>query len=85
VRHQLFRIASVLVIATACSTAYAQQSFRGFDRNDYPGDAALPGLKKSFEFTGYSLNNPLGEKQSSWAGKRAVLKKQALVMGQAEI
>ena len=42
----------------------------GFDRNDYPGDAALPALRQHFAFSGYWLNNPPGEHQNTWAGKR---------------
>jgi hypothetical protein len=52
----------------------AQQAFAGFDRNDYPGDAALPALRKDFRYTGYWLNNPPGERANSWVGKRALLK-----------
>jgi Domain of unknown function (DUF1906) len=50
--------------------------FFGFDRNDYPGDDALPVLHKSFLFTGYWLGPPPGEKRSSWLGKRALLQSQ---------
>jgi Domain of unknown function (DUF1906) len=50
------------------------KSHFGFDRNDYPGDALLPGLRHSFSYTGYWLNNPPGENNNSWAGKRATLK-----------
>ncbi len=50
------------------------KSHFGFDRNDYPGDALLPGLRRSFSYTGYWLNNPPGENSNSWAGKRATLK-----------
>jgi hypothetical protein len=49
------------------------KTFLGFDRNDYPGDAALPALKRHFDFTGYWLTNPPGERQNSWAGKRSLL------------
>jgi len=49
-------------------------SYLGFDRNEYPGDAALPALHKSFHYTSYWLNNPPGAQQNSWAGKRALLK-----------
>jgi hypothetical protein len=45
----------------------------GFDRNDYPGDAALPALRRTFAFTSYWLNNPPGETSNSWEGKRALL------------
>jgi len=49
------------------------KTFLGFDRNDYPGDAALPALRQHFDFVGYWLTNPPGEKANSWAGKRARL------------
>jgi hypothetical protein len=45
----------------------------GFDRNDYPGDALLPALRQHLAFAGYWLNNPPGEHQNTWAGKREVL------------
>jgi Domain of unknown function (DUF1906) len=45
----------------------------GFDLNDYPGDAALPALRQHFAFTGYWLNNPPGERQNTWIGKRKVI------------
>jgi hypothetical protein len=48
--------------------------YLGFDRNDFPGDAALPELRKTFSYTSYWLNNPPGEMTNSWAGKRAILK-----------
>ena len=44
----------------------------GFDRNAYPGDDALPALRQHFAFAGYWLNNPPGEHQNTWAGKREV-------------
>ena len=47
------------------------KTFVGFDRNDYPGDAALIELKKSFAFTGFWLGPPPGEKSNSWKGKRS--------------
>ena len=34
------------------------RAYLGFDRNDYPGDAALPELRLNFDFTGYWLTNP---------------------------
>ena len=52
----------------------APQAYLGFDRNDYPGDAALPILRKSFSFTGYWLSPPPGEKSNSWSGKRELLR-----------
>jgi hypothetical protein len=50
--------------------------YLGFDRNDYPGDAALAGLKRTFSFAGYWLDNPPGETADSWIGKRADLVQQ---------
>ncbi len=64
----------VLLLAAA-ATAVAQAGYLGFDRNDYPGDAALPALHQTFRFAGYWLNNPSGEAQNSWTGKRAILKR----------
>jgi hypothetical protein len=51
----------------------APRSYLGFDRNDYPGDAALPILRKTFAFSGYWLSPPPGEKQNTWKGKRELL------------
>ena len=67
---------SALLLVAAASACHAQRpaAYAGFDRNDYPGDAALPALRQSFRFTGYWLTNPPGEKANSWAGKRAVIK-----------
>jgi hypothetical protein len=48
--------------------------YLGFDRNDYPGDAALPALRKTFRYASYWLNSPPGETANSWTGKRAVLR-----------
>jgi Domain of unknown function (DUF1906) len=48
-------------------------TYLGFDRNTYPGDAALPLLRQSFSFTGYWLNPPPGETSNTWQGKRAAL------------
>jgi hypothetical protein len=55
--------------------ASQERSYLGFDRNDYPGDATLSALRKSFRYTGYWLNHPPGETQNSWTGKRAILRK----------
>ncbi len=40
------------------------------DRNDYPGDASMAALRKTFAFTGYWLNNPPGATTNTWQGKR---------------
>ncbi|ABF41872.1 conserved hypothetical protein [Candidatus Koribacter versatilis Ellin345] len=57
--------------------AVAQESqpyHLGFDRNVYPGDDLLPALHKTFEWTGYWLNNPPGANRNTWAGKREMMK-----------
>jgi hypothetical protein len=54
--------------------AWAQSQFSGFDRNDYPGDAALTALRGEFRFAGFWLNAAPGETRNTWAGKRAILK-----------
>jgi len=66
---------TALYLLAASGTCLAQrpESYRGFDRNDYPGDALLPALRQSFQFTGYWLNNPPGETSNSWTGKRGIL------------
>jgi hypothetical protein len=46
------------------------QTYLGFDRNDYPGNANLQILHQTFSFAGYWLNDPPGEKTNTWAGKR---------------
>lgn len=51
----------------------APRSYLGFDRNKYPGDAALGVLRKAFSFCGYWLNTPPGETSNSWQGKREAL------------
>ena len=48
-------------------------AYLGFDLNTYPGDAALPTLRKTFAFAGYWLGPPPGAKQNNWAGKRQLL------------
>ena len=49
------------------------RSYLGFDRNIYPGDAALKVLRQTFSFCGYWLNAPPGEISNTWQGKREVL------------
>lgn len=55
--------------------APAQNSYPGFDRNLYPGDALLPALRRDFRYTSFWLNNPPGETANSWTGKRAILRR----------
>ena len=78
----MFRLTTSLAFLLLTVITNAQQPFGlgtgamtylGFDRNDYPGDAALPALRQHFAYTGYWLNNPPGEQQNTWAGKRDIL------------
>jgi hypothetical protein len=76
-------ILTTLAISLAAPGALPQQptasppqgpaAYAGFDRNIYPGDAALPELRKHFAFVGYWLTNPPGETRNTWVGKRDVL------------
>ncbi|PYV50611.1 MAG: hypothetical protein DMG92_07165, partial [Acidobacteria bacterium] len=58
------------VLAVSC---LAQQSYLGFDRNQYPGNQNLKSLRQTFSYTGYWLNNPPGENANTWEGKRQAL------------
>jgi len=51
-------------------------TYLGFDLNTYPGDDALPTLRKTFSFAGYWLSPPPGAKQNTWLGKRQLLRAQ---------
>ena len=71
------RIIFVLAGALACGgggafggQAGAGRGSLGFDRNDYPGDAAMRELRKEFAFAGYWLTPPPGVKTNLWTGKR---------------
>lgn len=63
-RHQVF----------GAAVQHRARTYLGFDRNDYPGDAALDTLRQTFTFSGYWLNAPPGESSSSWRGKRESLR-----------
>ncbi|MGC2557531.1 MAG: hypothetical protein WA389_01795, partial [Terriglobales bacterium] len=65
------RLATTLILF--CATLHAQ-TYLGFDRNAYPGDANLKALHETFSYTGYWLNHPPGEKTNSWTGHRAAVK-----------
>jgi Domain of unknown function (DUF1906) len=75
--------ALALLATTACAqqktpspanaTPATTQNPIGFDSNDYPGDAALPALRRHFAFAGYWLTNPPGAHHNEWLGKRDVL------------
>lgn len=62
----------ILTFALGCSPLFAQ-TYLGFDRNGYPGDASLKVLKQTFSYAGYWLNNPPGESSNTWAGHRAAV------------
>jgi len=69
-----FLFAILLAISSLSFAQAGPQFYLGFDRNDYPGDNLLPALRKTFEWTGYWLNNPPGAQQNTWAGKRNLVK-----------
>jgi glycoside hydrolase-like protein len=50
-----------------------QRFYLGFDRNIFPGDSALPVLRRTFTFTSYWLSPPPGEKENTWKAKRGLL------------
>ncbi len=52
----------------------SKTSYLGFDKNLYPGDAALDSLRRTFTFSGYWLNAPPGNSSSTWLGKRRLLR-----------
>ena len=59
---------------TSAAPETAPRSYLGFDRNIYPGDAALPILRKTFVFTSYWLSPSPREKTNTWLGKREFLR-----------
>jgi hypothetical protein len=61
----------ICVTSPACRAQ--QATYLGMDRNDYPGDANLQVLRKTFAFTGFWLNNPPGADSNTWRGKRSHL------------
>lgn len=77
-------LTAILAVITLTAVAPAQQphpaagtnsasGYLGFDRNGYPGDDALPVLRRHFAFAGFWLNNPPGASENSWQGKRELL------------
>jgi hypothetical protein len=65
---------TVAANAPAPAAAADKGPFLGFDRNIYPGDDALPVLRKTFAFSGFWLGPPPGEKINTWKGKRELMK-----------
>jgi hypothetical protein len=78
----LLTIASFPFLVCSCVSSQVttgqnpSPSYLGFDRNVYPGDDALPVLRKTFVFTSYWLSPPPGEKLNTWRGKRELLQSQ---------
>jgi Domain of unknown function (DUF1906) len=76
----IIRLSVLLTIpvgfGNALSSGPAQNGYLGFDRNDYPGDAAMTELHREFAFTGYWVTAPPGRETNTWAGKRKVLESQ---------
>jgi len=72
---QYLRLLLILAASSILSLSSAAQTsaFLGFDRNQYPGDQHLKELRKTFDYTGYWLNNPPGTKGNDWVGKRGKL------------
>jgi hypothetical protein len=66
-------LAGVLTCESGCAFGRQMVEGRGtlgFDRNDYPGVAAMKELRKEFAFAGYWLTPPPGAKTNSWTRKR---------------
>ena len=71
---RVLSIALALLIASGVSGGQQPAGqYVGFDRNEYPGDEALPALRKQFSFVGYWLTIPPGARRNSWTGKRRIL------------
>jgi hypothetical protein len=68
--------AFAVVLSAAGAHGQAVKGYLGFDRNDYPGDAAIAQLRKEFSFAGYWLTPAPHAATSSWSGKRKLMAKQ---------
>src|ERR1700686_876760 len=64
---------AIAFVLEASPQSPAEPAYLGFDRNTYPGDANLQALHQTFSYTGYWLNNPPGERENTWAGRRAAV------------
>jgi hypothetical protein len=62
--------------STEKTDAASKRGYLGFDRNIFPGKAALPVLRKTFAFSGYWLSPPPGERTNTWLGQREFLRAQ---------
>lgn len=69
-----------VVLSGMAGLAWAQpapagpRAYVGFDKNAYPGDAALAVLHRTFAYTGFWLNDPPGMAANPWAGKRSAVR-----------
>lgn len=71
-------LAEIVLTAMLLAASAPAQTYLGFDRNDYPGDASLKKLRQTFSYTGYWLNNPPGASSNSWAGHRTAVESAGL-------
>jgi len=72
----LLCVAAFLASAPSIPQKAEPRAYLGFDRNEYPGDDALPVLRNTFAFSSYWLSPPPGEKTDTWKGKRELLRSQ---------
>jgi len=65
-------------LRASTSSPAAARSYLGFDRNEYPGDAAMKMLRHDFAYTSFWLSPPPGDKtnKNTWTGKREFLRAQ---------
>ncbi|MGA9883273.1 MAG: hypothetical protein WBQ34_06120 [Candidatus Acidiferrales bacterium] len=84
ISRRLIALVGVAAIAIAAAAGHSltrrlphptPRAYLGFDANNYPGDAALPALGRTFSFAGYWLNQPPGGASVSWSGKREILRR----------
>ena len=81
-KYSAVRVAALLGVAVfvanipSAPQETAPRFYLGFDRNIYPGDDALPILRKTFAYSSYWLSPPPGEKTNTWTGKRELLRSQ---------
>ena len=72
-RHAAIPAFTLALLFAPFCRAQSSGPYLGFDQNLYPGDAALPALRKTFTYTGYWLNVPPSMHVNQWKGKRALL------------
>ena len=63
-----------IYVRAQSAEASSHTAYLGFDRNEYPGDANLASLGRTFSFAGYWLNVPPGATNNTWVGKRNAIK-----------